>query len=189
MTGRGSWTWKPLGAWGSERGATWNSDPSVANRAADLTGGGGDYTTEGGGLTGQGAVRLPSLKYHPEGHEQCLKFVRTSGQGTSVRTDGMMPGHLEMCYMVDTVARMQQDLADIRAENRLLRTLGVPPVVHTPRQVAFTTTKVPRFGGTTSWEQYRQVFDAIVLSNGWDNEMAALLSLSLNGGTILPFGG
>ena len=31
-----------------------------------------------------------------------------------------------------------------------------------------------RFGGTTSWEQYRQVFDAIVLSNGWDNETAAL---------------
>ena len=35
-------------------------------------------------------------------------------------------------------------------------------------------TKVPRLGGTTSWEQYRQVFDAIVLSNGWDNETAAL---------------
>ena len=73
---------------------------------------------------------------------------------------------------------MQQDLADIRAENRLLRTLGVPPVVHTPRQVAFTTTKVPRYSGTTSWEQYRQVFDAIVLSNGWDDATAALQLLS-----------
>ena len=76
--------------------------------------------------------------------------------------------------LVDTVGRMQQDLVDIRAENRLLRTPGVPQVVRTPRQAAFTTTKVPRFGGTTSWEQYRQVFDAIVLSNGWDNETAAL---------------
>ena len=28
--------------------------------------------------------------------------------------------------------------------------------------------------GTTSWEQYRQVFDAIVRSNGWDNDTAAL---------------
>ena len=73
---------------------------------------------------------------------------------------------------------MQQDLADIRAENRLLRTPGVQPVVHTPRQAAFTTTKVPRFGGTTSWEQYRQVFDAIVLSNGWDDATAALQLLS-----------
>ena len=69
---------------------------------------------------------------------------------------------------------MQQDLADLRAENRLLRTPGVPPVVRTPRQAAFTTMKVPRFGGTTSWEQYQQVFDAIVLLNGWDNETATL---------------
>ena len=26
----------------------------------------------------------------------------------------------------------------------------------------------------TSWEQYRQVFDAIVRSNGWDNDTAVL---------------
>ena len=70
------------------------------------------------------------------------------------------------------VARLQQDLVDIRAESRLLRTPGVQPVVHTPQQVAFTTTKVSRFGGTTSWEQYRQVFDAIVLSNWWDDATA-----------------
>ena len=62
----------------------------------------------------------------------------------------------------------------LRAENRLLRTPAVPQVVCTPRQAAFTTTKVPRFGGTTSWEQYRQVFDAIVRSNGWDNDTASL---------------
>ena len=76
--------------------------------------------------------------------------------------------------LVDTVVRLQQDLANLRAENRLLRTPGVPQVVRAPRQAAFTTTKVPRFGGTTSWEQYRQVFDAIVRSNGWDNDTAAL---------------
>ena len=46
------------------------------------------------------------------------------------------------------------------------------------RQVAFTSTKVPRFAGATSWEQYRQVFDAIVLSNGWDDATAALQLLS-----------
>ena len=80
--------------------------------------------------------------------------------------------------LIDTVARLQQDLVDIRAESRQLRTPGVPPVVPTPRQAAFTTTKVPRFGGTTSWEQYRQVFDAIVLSNGWDDATAALQLLS-----------
>ena len=69
---------------------------------------------------------------------------------------------------------MQQDLADLRAENQLLGTPGVPQVVCASRHAAFTTTKVPRFGGMTSWEQYRQVFDAIVRSNGWDNDIAAL---------------
>ena len=66
-----------------------------------------------------------------------------------------------MNVLVHTVTQMQQDLADLRDENRLLRTPGVPQVM----QAAFTMTKVPRFGGTTSWEQYRQVFDAIVHSN------------------------
>ena len=83
------------------------------------------------------------------------------------------------------MARLQQDLVDIRAESRLLRTPGVQPVVHTPQQVAFTTTKVSRFGGTTSWEQYRQVFDAIVLSNGWDDATAALQLLSHLEGDVL----
>ena len=77
------------------------------------------------------------------------------------------------------MARMQRDLADIRAENRLLRTPGVQPVVPKPRQAAFTTTKVPWFGGATSWEQYQQVFDAIVLTNGWDDEVEILPPLAL----------
>ena len=68
---------------------------------------------------------------------------------------------------------MQQDLSRLREENRLLRTPAIPQVVQAPRRAAFTSTKVPRFDGT-SWEQYRQVFDAIVRSNGWDNDTAAL---------------
>ena len=37
---------------------------------------------------------------------------------------------------------------------------------------------VPRFSGVTSWDPYRQVFDAIVRSNGWDGAMIALQLLS-----------
>ena len=55
---------------------------------------------------------------------------------------------------------------------------GVRDTLPTPRHVTFTSTKVPMFAGTTSWEQYRQVFDAIVLSNGWDDATAALQLLS-----------
>ena len=96
--------------------------------------------------------------------------VRSRDGGSDRRKDVGSPANV----LVDTVARMQQDLANLRAENRLLRTPGVPQVVCAPRQAAFTTSKVPRFGGTTSWEQYRQVFDTIVCSNGWDNDTAAL---------------
>ena len=39
---------------------------------------------------------------------------------------------------------------------------------------------MPRFGGTTSWEQYRQVF-----SNGWDDAAAALQLLSHLEGDVL----
>ena len=52
--------------------------------------------------------------------------------------------------LVDTVARMQVDLADLRGENRMLRTPKVSQSVCAPRQTAFTTTKVPRFDGTTT---------------------------------------
>ena len=76
--------------------------------------------------------------------------------------------------LVDTVSHIQKEMAILREENRLLRTTATSQVVQVPRQVALTTTKVPRFDGTTSWEQFHQVFEAIVRSNGWDNDTAAL---------------
>ena len=78
----------------------------------------------------------------------------------------------------DTVSRMQRDLEDLQTENRFLRTPSAPGPVPLVRQAALTTTKVPWFNGSTSWEQYQQVFDAIVLSNGWGDATAALQLLS-----------
>ena len=75
----------------------------------------------------------------------------------------------------NTVSHMQEDLAILREENRILRTPATSQVTQGPRRVALTTTKVPRFDGTTSSEQYHNiVFEAIVQSNGWDNDTAAL---------------
>ena len=76
--------------------------------------------------------------------------------------------------LVDTVSRIQKDIAVLREENHLIRTPATSQMVQAPRRVVLTTTKVPRFDGTTSWEQYHQVFEAIVWSNGWDNDTAAL---------------
>ena len=94
--------------------------------------------------------------------------------------------------LVDTVARMQKDLAMLREENLVLRTPAtsqVIQVIQAPRRAALTTTKVQRFDGTTSWEQYHQVFEAIVRSNGWDNDTAALQHLegdALNVAHLVP---
>ena len=93
--------------------------------------------------------------------------VRNSGKG-----QGNFRSPVEM--LVNTVSHMQRDLAILRDENRTLRTPATSQVIQAPRWAALTTTKVPRFDGTTSWEQYHQVFEAIVRSNGWDNDTAAL---------------
>ena len=126
---------------------------------------------------GHGDRRVPDPQLLPRGSRvfpQIFTDVRTRDVGSDRRNDAWSPENV----LVDMVAQMQQDLADIRAENRLLRTPGVQPMVHTPRQATFTTTKVPRLGGTTSWEQYQQGFEAIVLSNGLDDATAALQLLS-----------
>ena len=65
--------------------------------------------------------------------------------------------------LVDTVARLPRDLNDMRAESRYLRTPGVRDTLLKPRHATYMSTNVPKFAGTTSWEQYRQVLDAIVL--------------------------
>ena len=104
---------------------------------------------------GHGGRRAPESQLHPRGTRgvpQIFTDVQTRDVGSDRRNDAWSPENI----LVDTVARLQQHLADIRAESRLLRTPGVQPLVHTPRQAAFTMTKVPWFGGTTSWEQYRQ---------------------------------
>ena len=47
-----------------------------------------------------------------------------------------------------------------------------------PKRLGFTSTSVPRISGKSNWVQHRQVFEAIVRSNGWDNVTAALQLLS-----------
>ena len=91
-----------------------------------------------------------------------------------VEDEDKLPG----VALEDTVSRMRRDLEELQSENRFLRTPRAPRPVPLVRQAALTTTKVPWFNGSTSWEQYLQVFDAIVLSNGWGDATAALQLLS-----------
>ena len=52
--------------------------------------------------------------------------------------------------LANTVAHMQRDLAILRDENHTLRSPATPQVIQAPRPAALTTTKVPRFDGTTN---------------------------------------
>ena len=139
---------------------------AVRDPTADFEGRGGIHTAEGGHPVPepQGVPREVRAvpKPFPDGFQE--DKLRDGGQNIGSPVD----------MLVDTVARLQKDLAMLREENRVLRTPATSQVIQAPRRAALTTTKVPLFDGTTSWEQYHQVFEAIVRSNGWDNDTAAL---------------
>ena len=103
-----------------------------------------------------------------------LTDQQTETAGRNRQTDEWSP----VAALENTVSRMQRDLEDLQTENRFLRTPRSQVPVPLVRQAALTTTNVPGFNGSTSWEQYQQVFDAIVLSNGWGDTTAALQLLS-----------
>ena len=87
--------------------------------------------------------------------------------------------------LTDTVARLQREVEDLRSDFMHNHTGKTPTSPQHSRRTIFMSTKVPRFAGMTSLEQYRQVFDAIVIPNGWDNATAALQLLSYLEGDAL----
>ena len=78
----------------------------------------------------------------------------------------------------DAVERLQRDIADYRQELRFGGGQGPANTPRSTKRSRFTSTSVPRYSGKSNWEQYRQVFTAIVCSNGWDGVKAALQLLS-----------
>ena len=80
--------------------------------------------------------------------------------------------------LADVVACLQKEVEGFRAESGYggSRKSVVPP--QTSGWSGFTSTPVPMFAGKTSWDQYRQVFEAIVSYNGWDGVTASLQLVS-----------
>ena len=72
------------------------------------------------------------------------------------------------------VLKLQRDLEEAKAESRYFHAKEVDSPVIATNPPRFTSTPVPRYDGVSDWDQYREVFEAIVCSNGWD-EMAAAL--------------
>ena len=72
------------------------------------------------------------------------------------------------------VSKLQIDLDKAKAESRYLREMRSTTPVGNPNRPRFTSTPVPRYAGISNWDQYREIFEAIVSSNGWDEKTAAL---------------
>ena len=76
------------------------------------------------------------------------------------------------------VIQLQRDVDDFRTELELARKQTPAVTLRPQRQSGFRSTPVPRYSGKSNWEQYREVLEAIVCSNGWDDVTAALQLLS-----------
>ena len=72
------------------------------------------------------------------------------------------------------VLKLQKDLEEAKAESRYLRANRSAIPMGTPNRPRFTSTPVPRYAGGSNWDQYHEVFEAIVCSNGWDEVTASL---------------
>ena len=109
----------------------------------------GRHTIDNQGFPPRGGRPDPE----PQGSQRGVQAVPTFFSEDRPRDSGLdrqkYIGSL-VDILVDTVARMQQDLASFREEDRLLRTVAIPQVVQAPRRATFMTTKVPLFDGTTS---------------------------------------
>ena len=73
-----------------------------------------------------------------------------------------------------SVPKLQKDLEEAKAESRYLRANRSATPVGTLNRPRFTSTPVPRYAGGSNWDQYREVFEAIVCSNRWDEVTASL---------------
>ena len=95
----------------------------------------------------------------------------------------LQPADLTTSLMV-TVARLRSEVYSLKFAHQFLRRRPRGPSRAQPRPTSFTTTKVPKFSESTSWDQYK-IFDAIVNSNGWDDATVALqLLCHLEGDTL-----
>ena len=70
--------------------------------------------------------------------------------------------------------KLQRDLEEAKAESRYFRAKRLENPVVAPNRPRLTSTPVSRYAGGSNWDQYREVFEAILCSNGWDEMTAAL---------------
>ena len=144
-----------------------NSRWDIPRKCALFTSDGPDSTTSGSDIPESHADRPPEVEYS----ERLMTGKRQDEGGTERLCSPNM--ELEMA-----VIQLQRDVDDCRTELELARKHTPAVTLRPHRRSGFTSTPVPRYSGKSNWEQYREVFEAIVRSNGWDDVTAALQLLS-----------
>ena len=144
-----------------------NSQWDFPRKRALFTSDGPDSTTSESEIPEGHADRPPDVQYS----ERWMTEKRQDEGGTERLGSPHMT--LEMA-----VIQLQKDLDDCRMEFEITRKLTQAVNRRPPRHAGFTSTPVPRYSGKSNWEQYREIFEAIVCSNGWDDVTVALQLLS-----------
>ena len=144
-----------------------NSRCNIPRKRALFTSDGPDSTTSGSDIPEGYADRPPEVEY-----SEGLISRRPQDDG------GTQKLYSPRMELEKAVMQLQKDVDDCRTELELARKQTATVAPQPPRQSGFTSTPVPRYSGKSNWEQYREVFEAIVSSNGWDGVTAALQLLS-----------
>ena len=148
---------------GVHRDSRWDSP----RKRALFTSDGPDSTTSGSDIPEGHADRPPEIEY-----SESLTSAKRQDEGGTKRL--CSPNvELEMA-----VIQLQRDVDECHTELELPRKQTPAVILWPQRRSGFTSTPVPRYSGESHWEQYREVFEAIVCSNGWDDVTAALQLLS-----------
>ena len=139
----------------------------IPRKRALFTSDGTDSTTFGSNTPESHADRPLEVEYS----ERLITDKRQGEGGTEKPCSSHI--QLEMA-----VSQLQRDVEDCRAERELAGNQTPAVTLRPQRRSGYTSTLVPRYSGKSNWEQYQEVFEAIVCSNGWDDVTAALQLLS-----------
>ena len=109
------------------------------------------------------ADRPPEVKFS----EGLITDKRQSASGA----ERPCSSHIQLEMAVN---QLHRDVEECRAERELARNQTPAVSLRPQRRSGYTSTPVPRYSGKSNWEQHRDVFEAIVCLNGWDDVTAAL---------------
>ena len=156
----------------------------IPRKRALFTSDGPDSATSGSDIPESHADRPPEVG--------CSERLISGKRQDEGGTEGLCSPNMELEM---AVIQLQRDINDCRTKLELARKHTPAVTLRPQRRSGFTSMPVPRHSGKSNWEQYREVFEAIVRSNGWDDVTAALQLLShldgdaLNVALLVPKGG